>query len=80
MVIKTEKSFLSKEKFPNQELLEKCVISIKNKLEERPKIWVYGKECRQNRNVGFFSNDVERYSYSNSYMVAQKLNEYLRIT
>lgn len=77
MEIKTEKSFLSRKKFPNQELLEKCVISIKDKLEERPKIWVFGKECRQNRNVGFFSNEVERYSYSNSYMLAQPLDEYL---
>lgn len=77
MEIKTEKSFLSREKFLDKKLLENCVIFIKNKLEERPKIFVYGKECRQNRNVGFFSNDVERYSYSNSYMVAQKLDEYL---
>ena len=77
MEIKTEKSFLSREKFPNQKLLENCIIYVKDKLEERPKIKVFGKECRQNRNVGFFSKDVERYSYSNSYMVAQQLGEYL---
>ena len=42
MEIKTEKSFLLRKKFPNQELLVKCIIAIKDKLEERPKIWVFG--------------------------------------
>ena len=77
MEINTNHSFLSKTKFQNPELLKDCVNYIKDKLEERPKIKIFGKECRQNRNVGFFSNEVDRYRYSNSYMEAQMLDEFL---
>lgn len=77
MEIQTTNSFLKKTKFPNPELLEKCVEEVSNKLEERPKIFVYGRECRQNRNVGFFSNDVDKYKYSNAFMEARSLDENL---
>ena len=77
MEIQTDESFLNKTKFKNFELLEECVNYIKDKLEIRPKIKIFGRECRQNRNVGFFSNDVEKYKYSNSYMEAQTLDEFL---
>lgn len=77
MEIQTKDSFLSKTRFPKRELLENCVKYIQDKLEERPKIKIFGKECRQNRNVGFFSNEVDRYKYSNSYMSAQPLDDYL---
>jgi alkylated DNA repair dioxygenase AlkB len=78
MEIKTKTSFLSKTKFNNIDLLENCIKYIEDKLEERPKIIVYGRECRQNRSVGFFSNDVDRYNYSNSYMLAQEFDSYLK--
>jgi alkylated DNA repair dioxygenase AlkB len=42
-------------------------------LEERPEIVVYGKVCRQRRNVGFFSDTSRGYAYSNRTMVAQPL-------
>ena len=77
MEIKTDKSFLLKTKFQNLSLLRECVNYIKDNLENRPKIIVYGRECRQNRDVGFFSNEVDRYNYSNSFMVAQRLDENL---
>ena len=77
MEIQTTYSFLQKTQFENFELLEKCVNYIKDKLEIRPKIKIFGKDCRQNRNVGFFSNEVEKYKYSNSYMEAQMLGESL---
>ena len=77
MEIKTEKSFLYKTQFSNINLLGKCIKYVADKLEERPKIIVYGRECRQNRSIGFFSNDVDRYNYSNSYMIAQELDSNL---
>lgn len=40
---------------------------VKRRLEERPPIKVHGRECRQPRNVGFFSNEpIEPYTYSRS--------------
>jgi alkylated DNA repair dioxygenase AlkB len=78
MEIYTEKSYLTKKKIINLSLLEKCVKYIEDKLEERPKIIVYGKECRQNRDVGFFSDVVDGYKYSNSFMEAMKLDEFLK--
>lgn len=49
------------EVLPNySDLVEECT------LNHRPKIFVYGRECRQKRNVGFFTDDprVEGYRYS----------------
>ena len=40
---------------------------VKPRLEKRPSIRVHGRECRQPRNVGFFSNaPIEPYTYSRS--------------
>lgn len=39
-------------------------------LFEKPKIMVYGKECTQRRNVGFFSDDSRGYKYSGQIMPA----------
>ena len=48
-------------------------------LLKKPRIKVFGKECRQNRNVGFFSNVSEGYRYSNQTMRSQKLTKELAI-
>ena len=66
-VIETEKSFLSLLQFPDLELLEKCVDDVikGDSLEKRPPITVFGKKTHQPRNVGFFSDEVKSYKYSN---------------
>lgn len=46
-------------------------------LIRRPYIRVYGKDCRQNRDVGFFSNVSVGYKYSNQIMKSQVLTEEL---
>lgn len=48
-------------------------------LFERPEIMVYGKPCRQARDVGFFSNDpnVKGYRYSGKLMPASPLTHEL---
>ena len=38
---------------------------------------MYGKQCFQNRNVGFFSNDSVGYNYSNQIMYSQSLPDSL---
>lgn len=47
-------------------------------LLQRPRIKVFGKECNQNRNVGFFSDESSGYSYSRQVMVSQKLTPQLK--
>ena len=68
-------AFLSKGVFTDIELLEKCIEYIDPRLEERPKIIVYGKICKQNRNIGFFSDESIGYKYSNKLMKSKPLSE-----
>jgi alkylated DNA repair dioxygenase AlkB len=42
-------------------------------LTNRPPVVVYGKECRQNRSVGFFSDESAGYTYSGQRMKAEPL-------
>ena len=42
-------------------------------LHEEPPIKIMGKECRQRRNVGFFSNESKGYQYSGQIMTAAPL-------
>jgi len=76
-------AFLDKGNFINKELLEKCIIDIEPQLEERPEIIIFGKKCKQQRNVGFFSNESIGYKYSNKMMeskpLSQSMNELLRV-
>jgi alkylated DNA repair dioxygenase AlkB len=44
-------------------------------LEVRPPITVFGKQCRQPRDVGFFSNESTGYKYSGQTMAAQPLTD-----
>jgi len=66
-------AFLDKGNFINKELLEKCIIDIE--LEERPEIIIFGKKCKQQRNVGFFSNESIGYSYSKKMMESKPLSQ-----
>jgi alkylated DNA repair dioxygenase AlkB len=66
--------FLDKTIFPNLELLKKCISDIETQLEERPTIIVFDKICKQNRDVGFFSNDSKGYLYSQKLMESKPLS------
>lgn len=48
------------------------------RLVERPPVTVFGKEARQNRNVGFFSDVSPGYRYSGRTMEAQPLPDWMR--
>lgn len=77
--IKTEKSFL------NIDYLECNLAEIINELKtndnliKKPKIFVYGKECRQNRDIGFFSDDSIGYYYSGQLAKSQLLTSKLKL-
>lgn len=61
-------------------LIIDCVTAVKDKLISRPPVVVYGKECQQNRDVGFFSDNVGGYNYSRgNEMKAQPLPFALRL-
>jgi alkylated DNA repair dioxygenase AlkB len=68
-------AFLDKGIFVNKELLEYCISYVEPLLEERPEIIVYGKPCRQHRNVGFFSNESIGYKYSKKLMESKPLSK-----
>jgi len=70
-------AFLDKAIFINKELLEKCIIDIEPQLEERPEIIIFGKKCKQQRNVGFFSNESIGYKYSKKMMVSKPLSKFM---
>jgi hypothetical protein len=64
-LIDTGKSFLTVQKNPEiEELLKNCVDEVKDKLEVKPEIKIFGKIAHQKRDVGFFSNDSIGYQYS----------------
>jgi alkylated DNA repair dioxygenase AlkB len=67
-------AFLDKGMFVHTELLEQCISYVAPLLVERPEIIVYGKTCKQHRNVGFFSNDSIGYKYSKKIMASQPLS------
>lgn len=47
-------------------------------LLQTPKVKVFGKDCKQNRNVGFFSDESKGYAYSGQIMKSQKLTPKLK--
>jgi len=67
-------AFLDKGIFVNKELLEQCISYVEPLLVERPEIIIYGKPCKQHRNVGFFSNESIGYKYSKKLMASQSLS------
>jgi alkylated DNA repair dioxygenase AlkB len=68
-------AFLDKGNFTNKELLENCIIDIEPQLEERPEINIFGKKCKQQRNIGFFSNESIGYKYSKKMMPSKPLSK-----
>jgi alkylated DNA repair dioxygenase AlkB len=74
----TRFSFYEKGQYDNMELLKSCVEDVESRLCERPEIKVFGRLCRQNRDVGFFSDESEGYRYSNQMMASQPLTENLK--
>ena len=77
MEIETEESSLILCKFENKELLTRCVIDVNSLLEEYPLIKVYGKNCKQRRCIGFFSNESIGYNYSNQLTLSKPMTESL---
>ena len=67
-------AFLDKGNFINKELLKNCITDIEPQLEERPEIIIFGKTCKQQRNVGFFSNQSIGYKYSKKMMDSKPLS------
>ena len=67
-------AFLDKGVFMNKELLEQCISYVEPQLVERPEIIVYGKPCKQHRNVGFFSDESIGYKYSKKLMKSKPLS------
>jgi alkylated DNA repair dioxygenase AlkB len=70
--IQTKKSFLKKFNLLDlencsidSELLNNCIDDIKDKLDIKPPIIIYGKQVYQKRDVGFFSDKSIGYYYSN---------------
>lgn len=52
---------------PNDKLINYTSIALKLPLIEKPEIFIFGKVCHQQRNVGFFAHsDVPGYRYSGS--------------
>ena len=66
-------AFIDKGLFINKELLDQCVSYVEPQLEERPEIIIYGKTCKQARNVGFFSDTSIGYKYSKKIMRSKPL-------
>lgn len=66
-------SQLTVRKFDDALLLAKCVAEVDDLLECDPAIKVFGKDCHQHRNVGFFSASSTGYKYSGQTATAQRL-------
>lgn len=62
-----------------QNLVEKCVIETKDKLNHHPEIIVFGRICHQQRSVGFFSDESKGYSYSGQIASSKPLTPSLKL-
>lgn len=78
MEIKTETSFLELKQYNNENLIKDCIKDIEEKLLIKPEIKIMGKICHQNRDVNFFSDDINEYNYSNKKMKSNKLSTNLK--
>jgi len=76
-LISTPQSFLNLYQFQNTQLIQNCIQDIQNKLIIRPQIIVFGRQCNQNRSIGFFSNESVGYYYSNQCAKALELTPLL---
>ena len=78
-LIETPNSFLKTLQYENQELLKVCVDEIDDLLLLNPPIKVFDRICKQNRSIGFFSDQSEGYRYSGQIMKSQNLTPNLKI-
>lgn len=76
-VIKTESSSLQVGMFSSPVLVEQCVEETA-RLLEKPALKLFGKDVRQPRNVGFFSDTSVGYKYSTTMMTAKPLTKGLK--
>lgn len=78
--IETEKSKLILHQLPTDILdtIKMAIEESKDKLNKTPKIFVFGKECKQHRNVGFFSNESIGYKYSGRLASSKELSTSLK--
>lgn len=53
------------------ELVRQCIKEVDSLLDFEPEIVVFGRVCRQHRNVGFFSTSSEGYKYSSRITTAK---------
>lgn len=63
-LVKTECSFLTSTPIRKNNLMSQCVAEIKDNLDIEPEIIVYGRVCKQRRDVSFFSDTSIGYKYS----------------
>jgi alkylated DNA repair dioxygenase AlkB len=71
-------AFLEKGIFENTALLEICISNIEPLLEERPELILYGKVCKQQRYVAFFSDESIGYTYSRKLMPSKPMSHSMR--
>lgn len=69
---------LSTAVYSDTKLLDNCIKYTDPLLIKKPTIVVFGKECSQPRDVGFFSNESTGYNYSKTTMMPQPLDENLK--
>ena len=77
-VIKTESSSLQLGMFSTPLLIEQCVEETTRLLEEKPVLRLFGKDVRQPRSIGFFSDTSIGYKYSTTTMAAKPLTAGLK--
>jgi len=76
--IKTETSSLKTYDIEDKDLINKCVEDIKNELINKPPVIIYGKLLNQNRDIGFYSNEIEEFKYSGTSIKSKKLSKNLK--
>lgn len=78
-VVKTNKSCLYLVDVPPQvkDIIPLCVKEVENELIKNPKIIIFGKECIQHRDIGFYSDESEGYRYSGQLAKSKPLTENL---
>jgi len=73
-IIKTDdSSLIVYDHHVDKRLIDECIADTTGKLAVKPPIMFRGKECHQQRNVGFFSDESSGYNYSNQTMPSQPL-------
>ena len=75
--IKTERSYFGKINADIDDLLLECIDEIKDMLEIKPPVIIFGKPATQHRNIGFFSNVSIGYHYSRQLSASKPLTNAL---